>query len=145
MTDAASGRLEALRILVADDSDDIASTLSMFFEMEGAEVSIASNGKEAWALLENGDFDILVSDLGMPVMDGYTLLVRLRHGKRNAGIPAIALTGNGYSEKARLVGFTAQVCKPVSMIELTDRVVELAMQARSEAAARNVEHPEAGE
>ena len=132
----ASGRLEAQRILVVDDSEEIVSTLSTILEMEGAEVTTAHNGKQALAKLEAEDFDILVSDLGMPVMDGYTMLARLRHGSRNADIPAIALTGFGYSEKARLVGFTDQMCKPVPMNDLIIRLVELVSLPRSKTASQ---------
>src|SRR5690606_8408531 len=63
---APSRKLEGLRILVVDDSEEIVSTLSTLFEMEGAEVATAHNGHKALAHLEKEDFDILVSDLGMP-------------------------------------------------------------------------------
>lgn len=143
--DAASGRLDGLRILVVDDSEEIVSTLSTLFEMEGAMVATAYNGQKALAQLEAEDFDILVSDLGMPVMDGYTLLARLRHGSRNADIPAIALTGYGYSQKAALVGFTDQMCKPVPMNELMVKLAELATLPRKDPTASTVDRPEAEE
>lgn len=140
---ARSRKLEGLRILVVDDSEEIVSTLSTLFEMEGAEVVTAHNGQKALAQLEKEDFDLLVSDLGMPVMDGYTLLARLRHGARNADIPAIALTGYGYSEKAVLVGFNDQMCKPVPMNELMTKLAELATLPRPKATARAAERREA--
>lgn len=140
-----AGRLEGLRILVVDDSEEIVTSLSMLFEMEGAEVSTAQNGRKALTQLETADFDILVSDLGMPVMDGYTLLARLRHGSRNADIPAIALTGYGYSQKAALVGFNDQMCKPVPMNELMVKLAELATLPRKKSAASEAHRPEAKE
>ena len=125
-----AGLLKGLRLLLVDDSEEIVSSLATLCEMEGAKVSTACNGQQAWAQLKTADFDILVSDLGMPVMDGYTLLALLRHGTRNADIPAIALTGHDYSLKAVLVGFTDQICKPVRMQDLIGRIAELATPSR---------------
>jgi two-component system CheB/CheR fusion protein len=139
------GLLAGLKLLLVDDAEDMLDTLALLFEMEGAEVSTASNGREALARLSATDFDILISDLGMPVMDGYTLMAHVRHGKRNADIPAIALSGYGYSQKADLVGYTDQVCKPVSMDELMTRLAALATLSRSRAAMRAAGTGEAGD
>ncbi|PLC54708.1 chemotaxis protein [Pollutimonas nitritireducens] len=114
--------LQGMRILLADDSEEILDVLSALCEMRGAIVTTASDGSKALALLHSGDFDVLVSDLGMPNMDGYTLLASLRRSARNADVPAIALTGYGQSEKARAVGFTDQLCKPVPMDELISKL-----------------------
>ncbi|NYT45303.1 PAS domain S-box protein [Alcaligenaceae bacterium] len=128
---SSSGTLEGLRLLLVDDSEEIVSMLATLCEMEGAQVHTALDGQQALELLESFDFDILITDLGMPVMDGYTLLTRLRSGSRNADIPAIALTGYGYSEKAQLVGFTDQLCKPVPMKRLLEKLTEAVTQRRT--------------
>jgi two-component system CheB/CheR fusion protein len=94
-------------------------------EFEGAQVTAANNGLAALDHLAQHDFDILVSDLGMPHMDGYDLLTALRKSERNANVPAIALTGYRYSEKARAAGFSDQLCKPVPMDELLAKLCAL--------------------
>src|SRR5690606_12214118 len=110
-------RLQGLRILLVDDAEEILEMLGSLCEMEGADVTTAANGLLALERLAEEDFDVLVSDLGMPTMDGYELLTRLRRSTRNASIPAIALSGYGPSLKATAVGFTYQLYKPVPMNE----------------------------
>ncbi len=131
------GMLNEVRLLLVDDSTEILNMLSMLCEMEGAQVTTAVNGQEALERLAEQDFDILISDLGMPSMDGYELLMRLRQGTRNNNIPAIALSGYRYSQKAKAVGFTDQLCKPVPTHELLRKIDVLASRT-----ARNGEdHP----
>jgi two-component system CheB/CheR fusion protein len=122
------GLLEGVRILLVDDSDDVRETLSALCEMEGAVTMQAGGGATALALLAEQDFDVLVSDLGMPGMDGYELLAALRKGGRNARLPAIALSGYGENAKAREVGFVEQLCKPVPIDELIDKLRQLAQR-----------------
>jgi two-component system CheB/CheR fusion protein len=112
------GMLHGLRILLVDDSQEILDMLSTLCEIEGAQVWTAASGSVALQLLAQQDFDVLVSDIGMPVMDGYSLLARLRKSGRNANIPAVALSGYGQSDKARAVGFDDQLCKPVPINDL---------------------------
>src|SRR5690606_26621437 len=96
---ADSSRLQGLRVLLVDDAEEILEMLGSLCEMEGADVTTAANGLLALERLAEEDFDVLVSDLGMPTMDGYELLTRLRRSARNASIPAIALSGYGPSLK----------------------------------------------
>jgi two-component system CheB/CheR fusion protein len=123
------GLLEGVRILLVDDSDDVRETLGALCEMEGAVTTQANGGAAALALLAEQDFDVLVSDLGMPGMDGYELLTALRQGGRNAAVPAIALSGYGENARAREVGFVEQLCKPVPIDELIAKLRELARRA----------------
>ncbi|RTZ45576.1 PAS domain S-box protein [Candidimonas sp. SYP-B2681] len=124
-----TGMLNGIRLLLVDDSAEILDMLRMLCEMEGAQVITALNGQDALAQLYEQDFDILVSDLGMPTMDGYELLMRLRKGTRNSNIPAIALSGYRYSQKAKAVGFTDQLCKPVPTQELLNKIIVLTSRA----------------
>src|SRR5690606_19513492 len=114
--------LEGMRVLLVDDSEEILDVLSALCQMRGAFVMTATDGVKALALLQSNDVDVLVSDLGMPNMDGYSLLANLRRSERNMDVPAIALTGYGHSEKARAVGFTDQLCQPVPMDELISKL-----------------------
>jgi two-component system CheB/CheR fusion protein len=128
--DGGRGALHDLKLLLVDDSNEVVETLSALCELEGATATIATSGQQALDLLADRDFDILVSDIGMPDMDGYELLMRLRSSSRNTHIPAIALSGYGHSVKAQAVGYTEQLCKPVSMTELLSRLQDLAKRAK---------------
>jgi signal transduction histidine kinase len=120
---AESGSLAHVRMLVVDDSADTTTMLRQLLQFQGAEVATAANGDEALRLVEGRDFDVVVSDLAMPGMDGYELLRELRTRPRTAGVPAIAVTGFGQSEDAersRAAGFFAHLAKPVQITRLVE-------------------------
>ena len=117
------GALSLVRVLVVDDSPDTISMLRQLLELQGAEVSTAVNGAEALRLAEGRDFDVIISDLAMPGMDGYELLRELRSRPRTSGVPAIAVTGFGRAEdaqRARAAGFFAHLAKPVQISHLVE-------------------------
>lgn len=89
---------ENLRILVVDDEQDYCDVLEMILESNGYSVESANNGKEALECLDNGSFDIVISDLKMPVMDGYELLREIKN--REYDCEVIILTAFGTIEKA---------------------------------------------
>lgn len=124
------GLLHGLQLLLVDDSEEVVEALGALCELEGAKATIATSGQQALDLLAEHDFDILISDIGMPDMDGYQLLTQLRSSSRNARIPAIALSGYGHSVRAQAVGYTEQLCKPVSMTELLARLKDLSKDAK---------------
>lgn len=122
-----SVNVEGLRVLVVDDEPDARALVTRLLEDRGARVSMAGSASEAIALLANGRFDVLCSDIGMPETDGYELIKRIRSlGKRNGGdIPAIALTAYARAEdriKAVSAGFLMHVAKPVEPAELITMV-----------------------
>ncbi|MDD6646546.1 MAG: sigma-54 dependent transcriptional regulator [Firmicutes bacterium] len=89
---------ENLRILVVDDEQDYCDVLKMILEGRGYAVETCNDGREALTLLEKGSFDIVVSDLNMPVMDGYELLREIK--SRDYDCEVIILTAFGTIEKA---------------------------------------------
>ncbi|MGN0704612.1 MAG: sigma-54-dependent transcriptional regulator [Lentihominibacter sp.] len=89
---------ENLRILVVDDEQDYCDVLKMILEGRGYAVETCNDGREALNLLEKGSFDIVVSDLNMPVMDGYELLREIK--SRDYDCEVIILTAFGTIEKA---------------------------------------------
>ena len=110
--------LEGLRILLVDDTPDTLETFGQLLELEGAAVSCASSGVEALAMCEGMRFDLLISDVGMPGMDGNQLITRLRRQPGTVGLPAIALTGYGRPQDVRTsseAGFNAHLTKPVNL------------------------------
>ncbi|MGQ5524943.1 hybrid sensor histidine kinase/response regulator [Chitinimonas sp. PSY-7] len=80
------------RILVADDSFTSRGLLRALLETAGYAVQTANDGLEAWNALRQGQFDLLVSDIEMPRMDGFTLTARLRADNSRANLPVILVT-----------------------------------------------------
>jgi len=123
--------LDGLRVLVVDDEADARDLLQEVLEMCGSEVVTTSTAAEALETLRNGKFDVLVSDIGMPNEDGYTLIekVRLLSDAEGGRTPAIALTAYARVEdriRALKAGFQAHLPKPVEPVELAAVVASLA-------------------
>ena len=89
---------ENLRILVVDDEKDYCEVLKMILENNGYVVETCFNGKEALDILEERSFDVVVSDLSMPVMDGFELLKNIK--EREYDTEVLILTAFGTIEKA---------------------------------------------
>ena len=89
---------EKLRILLVDDEQDYCDVLKMILEGKGYYVDACNNGQEALSFLEKAAFDIVVTDLSMPVMDGYQLLLEIRAREYDAQV--LMLTAYGTIEKA---------------------------------------------
>ena len=123
--------LDGLRILVVEDEIDTRAFLSRFLAAYGAQVMTAGSAAEALTLLPESRADFLVSDIGLPDVDGYELLRRIRCMDANAagGIPAIALTAYARTEDRMLAfraGYQAHLTKPVEPMELVATVANLA-------------------
>jgi CheY-like chemotaxis protein/anti-sigma regulatory factor (Ser/Thr protein kinase) len=126
-----ASELAGLRVLVVDDHGDARDLIQRVLEDCGAEVLTASGAVEALDLLQDHRPDVLVSDIGMPDVDGYELLRRVRAlGPANGGrVPAIALTAFARSEdrtRALRAGFLVHVSKPVDPSELVATVASVA-------------------
>ena len=124
----ANGALEHKFILVVDDSRETTEMLSRLLQMEGAFVQTARSGKEALKLASERNFDLVISDISMPEMDGYQLLRRLRKLPSMDEVPALALTGFGRISdvnRARAEGFAEHFTKPLDIEKLLDAVKRL--------------------
>ncbi|WP_368564263.1 CheR family methyltransferase [Pseudoxanthomonas sp. UTMC 1351] len=120
--------LTGLKVLLVDDTTDTVEALQALLELEGAQVMAASSGQEALDLTERRQFDLVVSDIGMPGMDGRDFMRALRQRPAYADTPSIALTGYGSSrdiENALAAGFTAHISKPVSWAGLVETIRKL--------------------
>nr|WP_255423794.1 response regulator [Xanthomonas sp. GW] len=99
-------------------------------ELEGAQVSVATTGAAALELAAASRFDIVLSDIGMPDMNGLSLISRLRQLPHYADVPALALSGFGAQAdvaRALAAGFTSHVNKPVAIDAL---LAEIGLQTR---------------
>jgi CheY-like chemotaxis protein len=115
-----NGQLRDVGVLVVDDDPDSNEAVATLLCMAGAEVRVASSAEEAMEILERWTPRIIVSDIGMPVTDGYAFVsqVRALHGQQ---IPAIALTAFASTEariRAFSAGFQGHLAKPVEPDEL---------------------------
>ena len=123
--------IHGVRVLVVDDEPDARALVKRLLEDCDAVVTTAASADEAFTLLRNQPFDVLISDIGMPGEDGYSLIKNVRSlGKTNGGdIPAIALTAYARAEdrvKAIAAGFQMHVAKPVEPVELVTMVASAA-------------------
>lgn len=124
----AAGALEGTCILVVDDSSETTDMLGKLLEMDGAEVHTAHSAMEALALAGKAKFDLVISDISMPEMDGYQLLRQLRQLPQMADVPALALTGFGRVsdvDRAHREGFAKHFTKPLDIDKLLAIVREL--------------------
>ncbi|HEY5884043.1 MAG TPA: GAF domain-containing protein [Pyrinomonadaceae bacterium] len=116
---------EKARILIVEDQPDTLEMLSAVFERRGYQVVGCDSAEQALELFENEEFDVLISDVGMPTMDGLQLIKKLRENKEIKPIPAIALTGYASqkdADAAIAAGFDMHLSKPVDPTELTEAV-----------------------
>jgi two-component system, chemotaxis family, CheB/CheR fusion protein len=117
--------LKGLRILLVDDALDGLEAFRTLLELEGAHVQTAESGELALSAASKDDFDVILSDIGMPEMSGYELIAQLRKSPRTARVPAIALTGFGREQdiaRAIEAGFDAHISKPVTLRALLDAI-----------------------
>lgn len=122
-----TGGLAGISILLVDDSPDILDTMRELLESEGANVTTADGGAQGIERAEATRFDIIISDVGMPGIDGHKMMNEIRHGDTNATTPSIALTGYGTLrdvEKAKAAGFTQHLRKPIDLQALIDAVTQ---------------------
>jgi DNA-binding response OmpR family regulator len=126
------GQLLTGTVLVADDDADIVRFVEVNLRLEGYQVLTARDGEEALAKALQLQPDLVLLDVLMPRIDGYTVCARLRADARGAAIPVILLTANFVSadqEDARRAGANDFVVKPFDPYELMARVRAL-MPAR---------------
>jgi CheY-like chemotaxis protein len=123
---APAARLGGVRVLVVDDEPDARSLIERLLEDCEATVTTAGSASEALEHVARQAPDVLLSDIGMPTEDGYSLMRRIRRLSGEAGrIPAIALTAYARAEdrvKALQAGYQMHLSKPVEPVKLIEMV-----------------------
>jgi PAS domain S-box-containing protein len=122
------GPLDGLSMLVVEDDPDSREALAEAMQSFGAEVETAGSAQEALLLVEKAPPGVLVSDLAMPVVDGFELIRKVRQRIPEGQMPAIALTGldrPADQERALAAGFQLCLIKPVSLQQLVESVARL--------------------
>lgn len=114
--------LQGLRVLLVDDSIETLEAFSALLTLEGATVHTATDGLAALHLCDVNGYDLVLSDLGMPRMDGYAFIEALRRRPDARGVIAYALSGFGDCsvERALASGYQAYLAKPVTLDALRE-------------------------
>ena len=115
-------KLDGVSALVVDDEADARELIQRVLEKQGASVTLAGSAEEALQMLETYRPDVLISDIGMPGMDGYQFMKRMRAGETSQRrTPALALTAFARADDRKhaiLAGYQAHLSKPFDMAEL---------------------------
>src|SRR5262245_14068473 len=131
--ESGSNSLAGLKILLAEDGDTNRKLLRITLARGGAKVTTAENGQIALLLADKEDFDLVLMDMQMPVMDGYTATRKLRD--RGYTKPIIALTAHamkGDREKCETAGCSGYLSKPINLDTLVQTVSDATRGRRSE-------------
>ena len=119
-------------ILLVDDDTSVLDVMSEMLRLEGHEVTVAENGREAMRYVASDVFDLVITDLIMPEKEGLETIADIRRG--NARLPIIAISGGGrlgpmdYLETAKFIGADATLAKPFARTELIQAVDGLLAQ-----------------
>ncbi len=124
---------QGIAILVIEDEIDSREFLKRLLEEHGARVTTASSAQEGYQMLVDEVPDVVLSDIGMPEEDGYSLMRRIRESGFN--VPAIAVTAFARPDeraRARVVGFDAHIAKPLDPVQLLGTIARLVSRSRSD-------------
>ncbi|HWS56515.1 MAG TPA: response regulator, partial [Pyrinomonadaceae bacterium] len=116
------------RALVVDDAPDVAEMVGMMMRVAGYDVATALSAPDALDIARSSRFDVVISDIGMPGMNGYELAERLRLTPGYDAVPLIAVTGfTMYEDRARALtaGFDDFLAKPINTNDLLGAVERL--------------------
>jgi signal transduction histidine kinase/CheY-like chemotaxis protein len=134
------GVLAETKLLIVDDSEDTVAMLEQLLKTGGANVTTATNGADALRLASERKFDVILSDISMPGMDGFEFLQRLRKINGRQHVPVVAITGFGRNddiERARAAGFYSHLTKPLNLQALAEVLQTLREDNGSNGQAHN--------
>ena len=123
------------RILLVDDEESLRACLRMLLELEGLQVTEASNGAEALQLFALGEFDLVITDFQMPLMEGNELAVKLK--RLAPSLPILMVTASGRARRDADNPVDAMLGKPFDVTELRGTLRKL-LSARQEPAHASV-------
>jgi len=113
------------QVMIVDDEPDNLEVVAETLEYRGAQVKTAQNGKEALEMLEEFGANLILTDLSMPVMNGWEMRSRVKNNPKIARIPIMALSAHaiaGDQERALEAGFDGYLTKPVNIHTLLDDI-----------------------
>lgn len=113
----------SLRLLLVEDHVDSAELLAELLQSHGHSVKIAMSASDALALASQQEFDVMVSDVGLPDATGYELMAMLRERYAMKGIAVTGSSRAGDLQRGKEAGFSMQLIKPVTI-----RLLEAALE-----------------
>ena len=118
------------RVLIAEDSSVIQNLAKKILEFQNFEITSVKNGEQVLQILEKEDFDVILLDINMPVMDGMECARRVRalSDPQKANIPMVAITGNARNytmDEFKAAGFNDMLIKPLNFDALVAQVKSL--------------------
>lgn len=125
-------------ILIAEDNPTNRELLRELLEIRGYTVAEACDGQAALAMVEQAPPDILLLDIGMPVLDGFAVVRKLRDNPRFAALPVVAVTAyamQGDREKILNSGFDGYLSKPITSVSLVNELDRLIDHPTTQSAA----------
>ncbi len=131
-------------ILVAEDDPDTLDLVATVLELRGFRTATALDGSEAWSKAVTNRPDLVLTNVGLPVMDGFTLASRLRSDERTRGVPIVAVTGwvrKDLDARAREAGIERCLVKPVlpdALVRVIDGILDARRSLRVTALSRTV-------
>ncbi|HWO39604.1 MAG TPA: response regulator [Candidatus Acidoferrum sp.] len=131
-----------IRILVAEDNAVNRELLRELLEARGYTVSEACDGQEALHMIEQTQPELLLLDIGMPVLDGFAVIRRIRENPSLAALPVVAVTAyamRGDREKILKSGFDGYLSKPLNPSSLTEELDRL-LTKRAQSADQDQSH-----
>lgn len=126
-------------VMLVEDYEDAREALRRMLEMRGCHVLEAANGEEAIELLRKGELDLVLMDLNMPVLDGFTTTLRIREYEPTRDVPVVAVTAHDTKEfraAASAVGCCEYVVKPLDfdrLSQILDRLLPQRPKAQATA------------
>ncbi|PIZ12965.1 MAG: hypothetical protein COY53_07310 [Elusimicrobia bacterium CG_4_10_14_0_8_um_filter_37_32] len=112
-------------VLVIDDERDVANLIKVNLEDQGYDVFVAYNGPDAIAIARERKPEVIMLDLAMPGMDGFSVMKVLKQDKETEHIPIIVLTGHdtkGYKQKSLMLGAAQYMTKPFSEKDIVEEI-----------------------
>jgi CheY-like chemotaxis protein len=119
---------EKPRALIVDDVPDVTEMIALFLQHAGYQTVMAYSAQEALAAASDEQFDVVISDIGMPGMNGYELAEALRSLPDYGDVPLIAVTGfSAFDDRTRALqsGFNAHMTKPINPMSLLELIQHL--------------------
>lgn len=120
--------MDKMRILIIDDERDFTEIVSTLLDFHDFQADTASSGKQALEMLAKTKYDLIVSDLMMPAMDGFQLIDKLREDPRYHDTPVIVLSAKTLTDDERkrlLVSNVSFVTKPFEPHALVEKITQM--------------------
>ncbi len=129
-------------ILIADDYEDNLELLRLMLEAGSYRVREARDGRQCVTMALAEPPDLIMIDLSMPLLDGWGVFEELQNDERTEGIPCVAVTAYGDSDRERALqtGFDAYIAKPFRSAELLQVVASLIGTSKTKSTPQSVQH-----